>query len=74
MVRKRKPAGEVVSVQMVYFGLKAPGERIPQVLWAERKYAAQALAAAKASGLRIVRTYVTIQIIEGTTKGRILTQ
>lgn len=68
MVRKRKPTGEAVRLQMIYFGIKAPSERIPQILWAERKYAALALAAMNVTGLRIVRTYVTIQIIEGPTR------
>lgn len=68
MVRKRKPAGEVIETQMIFFGIKSPADRIPQILWAERKYAAAALAATTAKGLRIVRTYVTIRIIEGPTR------
>lgn len=69
MVRKRKLAGDVVRETMVYFGIKAPDERIPQVLWADRKYAAHALASAKAPrGLRIVRTYVTVELVQGTTR------
>lgn len=64
-MKKKKPAGDVVAANMVYFGIVGPRDRIPEVLWSERRWAKQALAAvAKPDGMRIARTFVTVQIVE----------
>ncbi len=64
--QRKKPPGDVVATDVVYFGILRDGERIPEALWASRPFAKAALAAAAdPKGLRIVRTFVTVQIVEG---------
>jgi hypothetical protein len=63
--KKRKPAGDTVGANMVYFGIVGPRDRVPEVLWSERRWARQALAALAApAGMRIARTFVTVQVVE----------
>jgi hypothetical protein len=59
----KKSSGQLVAEDAVYFGILARGERVPGVLWDDHKMAKAALAASKVRGLRIVRTYVRIEIV-----------
>ncbi len=67
--QRRKPTGDAVATDVVYFGIIRDGERVPEVLWASRPYAkAMLTAAADPKGLRIARTFVTVRIVEGPRK------
>lgn len=66
MKRAKPVAGEMIATDLVYWGFRARGEKIPGVLVANYRDA-KSLASA-AGGRPLVRTYITVHLIEGRPK------
>lgn len=60
-------AGEVVATDLVYWGFRSDGERIPGVLVANY-HQAKSLAARANVSTALVRTYITVHLMEGRPK------
>jgi hypothetical protein len=63
-MKRPRSAGEAVATDLVYWGFRSDGEQIPGVLVANYQHA-KALAAKANISTTLVRTYVTVHLMEG---------